>query len=272
MRRKYYTIQIFSSDGVTAINKQISKPFITFILTLITIFFLGIVALVSFYGKVYVKAMKVQNLEERNKYLEEEFKKIITLEEDIVEISKQREKLEIALGIKRKKSIPENEITNNPVIMSDEKEVVYKPAETVFENPEMANYLEESKKQSRSIPNIVPVNGWITKRFNDIHKGIDIAAPIGTPVFSAMDGTISFAGWDSIFGNSIKIEGSFDYATFYGHCSTIYVKKGDFVRKGEIIASVGQTGKAAAPHIHYEIMVGDRNVNPQLFFLTGQTH
>lgn len=264
MINKYYTIQIFSSDGLIAITRRISKSHLVLICTIFLLIVLVILTLISFYGKVYVKAMKVRNLEERNKYLEEEFKKIKTLEKDIAEIAKQREKLEVALGIKDK---TEDTVIKKPVIKKEDETREDNNEKVVFENPELEKYLKESKMMNKSIPNFIPVNGWITKSFDVVHKGIDIAAPVGTPIFSSMDGKVSFTGWDSILGNLIKVEGISGYTTVYGHCSKIFVKKGGFVRKGEIIASVGKTGRTDAPHLHYEIKMNGLNMNPELFFI-----
>ncbi|MBA7608435.1 hypothetical protein ES703_15612 [subsurface metagenome] len=264
MINKYYTIQIFSSDGRTAITRRMSKALLILICTVFLLIVFGILTLVSFYGNVYVKAMRVKNLEERNKYLEEEFKKIETLQKDIAEITKQREKLEVALGIKDKTG---DIVIKKPIAKREKETQKEKIEDVVFENPEMEKYLKESKMMNKSIPNFIPVNGWITKGFDVVHKGVDIAAPVGTPIFSSMDGKVSFTGWDSILGNVIKVEGISGYTTVYGHCSKIFVKKGGFVRKGEIIASVGKTGRTDAPHLHYEIEMNGLNMNPELFFI-----
>ncbi len=265
MARKYYTVQIFSSDGAIALTRRFTKTLLGSIITVACIIALGIIALVAFYGRVYVKAMKVRNLEERNKYLESEFEKIASLEEDIAKINKQREKLEVILGIQEKREESHEGITENPPIItgkaSDDS------ADVAFENPEMGAYLKETIIKNQGIPNIAPVNGWITKRFDVIHKGVDIAAPIGTPIIATMDGIVEEIRWDSVFGNAVEIKAHSGYNTFYGHCSTIYVKRGDIIKKGDIIAGVGQSGNASAPHLHYEISKDEQKVNPELFFL-----
>jgi murein DD-endopeptidase MepM/ murein hydrolase activator NlpD len=271
MARKYYTIQIFSSDGATALTKRVSKGLITFLLTIASIVALGLIALVVFYGRVYVKAMKVRNLEERNKFLESEFEKISSLEEDILEIGKQREKLEVILGIKARREIPEDALIKRPVVISEGNGDDSTMSDVSFETPEMEAYIAESKLKNRVIPNLIPVNGWITKQFDPIHKGVDIAAPSGTPIIATMDGVVEDTRWDSVFGNVVEIGDPSGYKTFYGHCAAIYVKKGDIIRRGDIIAGVGQTGNALAPHLHYEIAKDDQKLNPEFFFLKGVT-
>ncbi|NOY10090.1 MAG: M23 family metallopeptidase [Spirochaetes bacterium] len=103
-----------------------------------------------------------------------------------------------------------------------------------------------------------PFNGKI--RF---HRGIDIAAPIGTYVHAAMDGRIIAVGHDSILGNYILIKHPAGFSTLYGHLSRILAVRGKTVRKGEIIGRVGQTGRATGPHLHFEIRRLGRTTNPE---------
>ncbi len=102
-----------------------------------------------------------------------------------------------------------------------------------------------------------PFNGKI--RF---HRGIDIAAPIGTYVHAAMDGRVIAAGHDSVLGNYILIKHPAGFSTLYGHLSRILAVRGRTVRKGEIIGRVGQTGRATGPHLHFEIRRSGRTTNP----------
>lgn len=268
MARRYFTIQIFSSDGLTAITRRISKPMLNFLIFVCVLFVLVIIALIVFYGRVYVEAMRVRNLEKRNQYLEEEFKKIQVLEKDVAEISKQREKLEIVLGLRETEGTDKIEVTE-----SEDGEVDYnlKKDMGAIENPDMKEYLEKSRDESRGIPNISPVNGWVTQGYSLFHRGCDIAAPLGTPIISTMEGQITYTGVDSILGNVIIIKSVSGYGTVYGHCSRIFVEKENFVRKGQMIGCVGKTGRADVPHLHYEIEMNGVEVDPELFILDGNT-
>jgi murein DD-endopeptidase MepM/ murein hydrolase activator NlpD len=108
------------------------------------------------------------------------------------------------------------------------------------------------------------------KRFHPIlkkrraHHGVDYAAPTGTPVESAGDGRVVFAGWKKGYGKFIKIRHNSKYTTAYGHLSRIKkgIKKGRRVRQGEVIGRVGSTGLSTGPHLHYEVLVWDKHVNP----------
>ena len=118
-----------------------------------------------------------------------------------------------------------------------------------------------------------PLNGIITSRYggrrspggigSTNHKGLDIAAKRGTTIKVAAGGTVKFAGYKGSLGNLVIIDHGNGMQTYYGHCSKIYVKKGQKVETGEKIAAVGSTGAATGPHLHFEIHIKGATVNPQ---------
>ncbi|MBN2697359.1 MAG: M23 family metallopeptidase [Bacteroidales bacterium] len=95
------------------------------------------------------------------------------------------------------------------------------------------------------------------------HNGIDLTAPLGTRIYATADGIVVSAGYTTGgFGRRIVIDHGFGYETLYGHCHEILVNKGDTVKRGEVIGYVGNTGLSLAPHLHYEVHVNGRPVNP----------
>lgn len=102
----------------------------------------------------------------------------------------------------------------------------------------------------------------ITGEPGAFHTGLDIPAPTGTPVLASADGTIIFSGVNGGYGNCVIIQHSNGIQTLYGHNSELKVKKGDKVIQGQIIAKVGQTGRATGPHCHFEFRVNGQHVNP----------
>lgn len=96
------------------------------------------------------------------------------------------------------------------------------------------------------------------------HKGVDYAAPTGTPIHSTADGTVEFAGWQSGYGNTVIIKHFDKYSTLYAHQSRIApsLKKGTKVSQGQLIGYVGATGWATGPHLHYEFRIGNTPVDP----------
>lgn len=137
--------------------------------------------------------------------------------------------------------------------------------------------LEEKEKiDSRTVNGIylavTPVTGRITSRFganesirDHTHKGIDIAATRGTPILATAAGTVTFAGWSSGYGYLVKIDHGNGVETYYGHCSRLYVSAGESVEAGTEIATVGSTGNSTGNHLHFEIRLNGKQINPQTY-------
>ena len=102
------------------------------------------------------------------------------------------------------------------------------------------------------------------KGYNAMHKGVDFAAPKGTPILAAGSGRVEFAAWNGSYGRYIRIRHNSTYKTAYAHLSGIArgVRSGAMVEQGQIIGYVGSTGRSTGPHLHYEIIVNNRQVNP----------
>ncbi len=102
-----------------------------------------------------------------------------------------------------------------------------------------------------------------TPRF---HAGMDFTAPVGTDVYATGNGKIIFVGWKQGYGNTVIVSHGFDYTTLYAHLSKPLVKVGQKVTRGDIIALVGNTGKSTGPHLHYEVRLRDKPVDPRNFY------
>lgn len=98
--------------------------------------------------------------------------------------------------------------------------------------------------------------------YTKMHKGLDFAAPRGTPIYAAGNGTVEHAGRKGAYGNYVRIRHNADYSTAYAHMKRINTAKGRRVKQGQIIGYVGTTGRSTGPHLHYEILRGGRQVNP----------
>ncbi len=101
--------------------------------------------------------------------------------------------------------------------------------------------------------------GWRWRRH---HDGIDIAAPYGTPIYAAKAGRVIFAGWYYGYGRTVILDHGNGVSTLYGHASRLLVRVGDRVEAGQLIARVGSTGYSTGPHLHFEIRVNGRPLNP----------
>ena len=103
-----------------------------------------------------------------------------------------------------------------------------------------------------------------TLGYSKLHKGVDFAAPIGTEIYAAGDGVIEMIGKNGSYGNYIKIKHDKTYSTAYAHINKFNtkLKKGSKVKQGSLIAYVGQTGRATGPHLHYEVILNNQNIDP----------
>ncbi|MBX2855692.1 MAG: peptidoglycan DD-metalloendopeptidase family protein [Rhodobacteraceae bacterium] len=110
-----------------------------------------------------------------------------------------------------------------------------------------------------------PVTGKWTR-----HLGIDMAAPKGTPIYATAEGVVRHAGKDGGFGNAVKIDHEFGFRTIYAHMHRVHVEAGQRVAQGDLIGEVGSTGRSTGDHLHYEIRVGKKALNPRKFIEAGR--
>jgi murein DD-endopeptidase MepM/ murein hydrolase activator NlpD len=111
-------------------------------------------------------------------------------------------------------------------------------------------------------------SGYSIRRFHPIskrykaHTGIDYGAPRGTPIMATANGRITFSGWKGGYGKLLIVKHANGYQTYYGHCSRLLKKRGQLVEQGQVIARVGSTGISTGPHVHYEVRVNGKPINP----------
>ena len=187
---------------------------------------------------------------------------------------------------------PETEIKNLSEIMGlrskssyeDEIETIRRinadivASERVLEN--FKKFLAAREEIIKKIPNNWPLigGGFITSPFGmrrspftgklAMHQGVDISWWPGAPVRATADGVIVFAGMKGGYGRTVQIQHEYGFQTLYAHCSSLRVYEGQKVQKGEIIAFLGRTGRATGFHLHYEVRIGTKAVDPMVFMTT----
>lgn len=141
----------------------------------------------------------------------------------------------------------------------------------------LMEYFQDQKTLLASTPSIWPVKGWVTSGFGTrkspftgkqtMHSGLDIATKTGTPIKAPADGIVSYSDRKGAFGKVLVIDHGYGYTTFYGHCSALLKEVGDKVKRGDVVAKVGNTGTSTGPHLHYEVRVNGVATNPTKFIL-----
>lgn len=131
------------------------------------------------------------------------------------------------------------------------------------------DYEAEAKLNSgnlREFPNMLPVmGGYISKHYSEEHRGVDFAAAMNEPVFATANGKVISAGDRGNLGLLVELSHN-GITTRYAHLSRISVKEKGYVKKGEIIGFVGSTGNSNGAHLHYEILINNKPINPELYF------
>lgn len=157
---------------------------------------------------------------------------------------------------------------------ADSRQLVMNPAPTITSAPAASAMAAPSFAPTKvAIPSRNPLDGAsLTSSYGmrthpvlggrRSHKGVDLAAPTGTPVYASADGVISRADWFSSYGLYISIEHGGNIQTRYGHLSRLNVAAGQPIKKGDLIGYVGSTGRSTGPHLHYEVRIAGAAVNP----------
>ncbi len=128
-----------------------------------------------------------------------------------------------------------------------------------------------------STPTILPADGWITSYFGQrmspwagklkMHEGLDVGAPYGTPVHAPADGIVTFSGEKAGFGKFVQVDHGYGIETIYAHNQSLNVRAGQKVKRGVVLAGIGNTGHSTGPHLHYEVRVNGIAVDPLYFIL-----
>ena len=193
--------------------------------------------------------------------------------------------LSIRQGTQRKISYYEElaRMTNNQLSADLSLKVDILEKEIYVQSKSYDDIIEMAKNQEirmENIPAIQPVLNKDLKRIasgygmridpvyhvRKFHQGMDFTAPTGTEVFATGNAKVKFSGWKQGYGNTIILDHGFGYETVYAHLYKSLVRKGQKVRRSDIIGLVGNTGKSTGPHLHYEVRLNDRPVDPRNYY------
>jgi murein DD-endopeptidase MepM/ murein hydrolase activator NlpD len=151
---------------------------------------------------------------------------------------------------------------------------------TLHQEREFEELLEQINKQRNLLartPTIRPTEGWLTSRFGyrkspftgrrELHKGLDISNRKGTPILATADGVVTYASKKGLYGLTMVIDHGHGLQTRYAHLNKALKKKGESVKRGDVIAQMGSSGRSTGPHLHYEVRLNGVPVNPSKYIL-----
>jgi murein DD-endopeptidase MepM/ murein hydrolase activator NlpD len=249
MGLRNYTIQIIPEDGeVREIN--LSRRMIIFWGTFLFLVIATILYLSLNIGRLTVDKVEYTLLKNKVAYLENRELEIEKLNNRFKKFYDFAYKLNKSLGL---------EISLEDFFEEEKEKLDAKTYD--FEG---ALTMEtEARRLQNFIPNIAPTTeGWISKRFSAEHQAIDLALKEGTYLYSTMEGEVTFTGDRKYLGTTLEIRNDEGFGLIYSHLSEILVKKGDMVKKNQLIALSGNSGRSDAPHLHYGIQMQGKWVNP----------
>ncbi|WP_353893279.1 peptidoglycan DD-metalloendopeptidase family protein [Proteinivorax hydrogeniformans] len=224
------------------------------------------------------KTNQLENLAEQTQNVLEEFKQIEDLQKQLKDLTDIE---------------PEGESTNS----KDDERTLFSASrgatslertqsslqllsrELPSQKEDMGTLISDAERQAKRkahTPSIRPAEGRVSSPFGyrnhpftgarQLHTGIDIANATGTPILATANGTVVTASYSGGYGNLIIIDHGYGYTTHYAHLSEIKVRKWQEVEKGEVIGNMGSTGRSTGPHLHYEVRVGGKPVNPKEYY------
>ena len=264
MKSKYYTIQVIPEGSNTIKRYHVAALWFTLLKFFAVLFVIAIVAGVFVVKKGASVLQNYENLKIANAQIVKENANYVELFSRIDSIWVLEERIQNIF-----ETYVEND-SNKINSLIEKDKFAHVPSEKIeidFEGIHGWKPLEEKIKQER-IPNVVPVVGIVSKKFSleEKHPGTDLAASAGSPVFAAGSGIVEFAGKKDNLGNYIIINHQNGYITTYSHLQDIRTSKGRSVSKGDVIGSVGSTGNASGPHLHYTVTRNGNELDPETIF------
>ncbi|OPY12075.1 MAG: Murein DD-endopeptidase MepM [Syntrophus sp. PtaB.Bin001] len=160
---------------------------------------------------------------------------------------------------------------------SIDSQLIRKNLNRFLQSSTIKEYLNTPKDSKDATPKGIPVPGRISSSYGNrvnpvsgrfqVHKGVDMACEMGTPIRATADGIVVFSGWSGGSGNLVVLEHGLGFSTCYAHNMTNIVQPGQKVQRGDAIAYVGSTGYSTGPHVHYEIWENGIPIDPSSYLL-----
>jgi murein DD-endopeptidase MepM/ murein hydrolase activator NlpD len=289
-----FTFILIPSITGTPIQLSLPRKYLQFLIVAGALFIAAFVIVTClYYGcqtelrQVYLLKQDNQKKEETIQLMNEEINRI---KQQQVDIESKQQQIKQLMGIKTEASITPSRGGEGGVDLKQLHmwgESNFDTLATVqsiitqldYQEKELDQWLAKVNQEAeyfRSLPNQWPVEGSITSPYGwrknpfggsltSFHNGIDIANNVGTPVLAAGDGVVISAGWQGAYGKMVVIDHGYGIKTKYGHNSSIKVNVGDKVKKGQVIALLGNTGRSTGPHVHFTVEKGGNTQDPLIY-------
>lgn len=292
MTKRFYTVLILPDATSPARKFHITKPIVTAVSSVVAVSVLAFAFFLYQYVNLNVRMLELKQLRQEAGDRDFLAAKVGQLEGELSRLRDLDRKLRVVAGLdpgddQGRLAQGGAEVLSRSALLDAVRKGTGRLAEWVNRDlevlgqeitsrersfRELKTLLEEKRSFLASTPTIWPVKGLVTAGYGyrqspftgqrEMHEGLDVAAPHGSPILATANGVVSFSGPLAAFGNVVFINHGHGFTTFYAHNSSNRVKEGQQVRRGEVIAYVGTSGRTTGPHVHYEVQVNGTTVNP----------
>lgn len=292
MTKRFYTVLILPDATSPARKFHITKPIVTAVSSVVAVSVLAFAFFLYQYVNLNVRMLELKQLRQEAGDRDFLAAKVGQLEGELSRLRDLDRKLRVVAGLdsgddQGRLAQGGAEVLSRSALLDAVRKGTGRLAEWVNRDlevlgqeitsrersfRELKTLLEEKRSILASTPTIWPVKGLVTAGYGyrqspftgqrEMHEGLDVAAPHGSPILATANGVVSFSGPLAAFGNVVFINHGHGFTTFYAHNSSNRVKEGQQVRRGEVIAYVGTSGRTTGPHVHYEVQVNGTTVNP----------
>lgn len=252
-KTKFYTFLVIPDNERETRSLKLKAGVVKISILLIVVIIVLIGMGAASYWKVAEVAIDYNNILEENKTLKEGLSRLEEVQNDLTRLKMVDQKLRSALS---------GYVNIDDTGMGADTDEALKKVDQLLD-------VTNDRSIYNFVPDIYPVDGYVTRGFEDealladAHFGIDIAGPKGSPIKSTADGVVIFSGWTYKQGFVIIIKHKLDYYSFYKHNLQNLCQEWESVKKGQIIALLGDTGEiSSGPHLHFEIWQGTTPINP----------
>ena len=284
MKQDYFILDLAHSFHGRLRRVHIPHRFIYSALGVLGVTLLVLFGVASSYARMAFKVSDYNSLQKEAQLMRARYdklqQKVKQDNEQLASLQSLADEVATAYGVRK-------QLAGSPDLISEAPLVP-----TMHDSLAEYNYLRTTNLASRQrnifvrgdvniLPSVWPVNGRLMGGYGrrsdplsgegEMHKGVDISAPMGTPVKASADGIVVHAGWNGGYGRCVIIDHGNNYQTLYGHLSRMDVMEGQEIRQGETLGGVGTTGHSTGPHLHYEVHVGSTPVNPYRFLAKAST-
>lgn len=261
-RTNHYTLMFFPEEKGKSFTLRIHRYTLFSLIAFLVLFLVSLSILLYKTGEIALRLQLVHSLREENSLLVKQLEELRVSSEKIEKIEN------LTAYLYRLSSISDDDAQSEVEAVNRKKENEKPVSTSYISRNEKHSIIVDAEQFVASIPNILPVDGWMTRQFSpdtanfEGHQGIDFAAATGTPIRATAVGVVEDVHNDDSYGLIVTVRHDHGFVTRYGHCSQILVSVRDKVNRGQTIALVGNTGRSTAPHLHYEVIKDGIHVDP----------